>query len=258
MSRVAKPRIHSEMSSFTARAQMNALRSLFDWAEAHRAELLDLLRIYLGVGLVVRGALFVSNPSTFDALVGRYASSPDQAELDASDPGRRLLVDAQADAIEAIEIDPSARAVAEKRLGRPVSSARLPKLAGIATHFGQLSVPPHASAAVLARSIALGDVSDRDDRDYARAEVRFQWALKPVLFLDAGYNWHLTKPINPEQLVASVFTADPQLDIRPALASLGDRDARSRRWPSRAPCSSRDTGSAAPFRSWAATTSPRR
>jgi uncharacterized membrane protein YphA (DoxX/SURF4 family) len=48
---------------------MNAVRSLFDWAENHRAELLDLVRIYLGVGLVVRGALFVSSPSTFDALV---------------------------------------------------------------------------------------------------------------------------------------------------------------------------------------------
>ena len=35
---------------------MTALRSLFDWAEAHRAELLDLLRIYLGVGLVVHAS----------------------------------------------------------------------------------------------------------------------------------------------------------------------------------------------------------
>ncbi len=48
---------------------VNAIRSLFDWAESHRAELLDLVRIYLGVGLVVRGALFVSSPSTFEALV---------------------------------------------------------------------------------------------------------------------------------------------------------------------------------------------
>ena len=56
---------------------MNALRSLFDWAEAHRAELLDLVRIYLGVGLVVRGALFVGSPSTFEALV----ASPELAWL---------------------------------------------------------------------------------------------------------------------------------------------------------------------------------
>jgi PAS domain S-box-containing protein len=35
---------------------------------------------------------------------------------------------------------------------------------------------------------------------YASARERRQ-------VLDAGFNWHLTKPINPEQLVASVFTA---------------------------------------------------
>jgi hypothetical protein len=36
---------------------------------------------------------------------------------------------------------------------------------------------------------SLGDVSDRDDRDYARAEVGFEWALKPVLFLGGGYHY---------------------------------------------------------------------
>jgi len=56
---------------------MNALRSLFDWAESHRAEVLDVVRMYLGVGLVVRGALFVSSPSTFQALLG----SPELAWL---------------------------------------------------------------------------------------------------------------------------------------------------------------------------------
>jgi uncharacterized membrane protein YphA (DoxX/SURF4 family) len=56
---------------------MTALRSMFAWAESHRAELLDLVRIYLGIGLVVRGALFVGSPSTFDALV----TSPDLAWL---------------------------------------------------------------------------------------------------------------------------------------------------------------------------------
>lgn len=40
--------------------------------------------------------------------------------------------------VDAIEIDPSARAVAEKRLGRPVSGARLPKLEGIARNHYDL------------------------------------------------------------------------------------------------------------------------
>jgi len=35
----------------------------------------------------------------------------------------------------------------------------------------------------------LGEVTDRDDRDYARAEIGVEWALKPVLFLGAGYNY---------------------------------------------------------------------
>lgn len=39
---------------------------------------------------------------------------------------------------------------------RFVAIAHEPKLAGIADHFGQLAVPPHASAAVLARSVTLG------------------------------------------------------------------------------------------------------
>jgi hypothetical protein len=33
----------------------------------------------------------------------------------------------------------------------------------------------------------LGDVNAEDNREYARAEIDFEWALKPVLFLQAGY-----------------------------------------------------------------------
>ena len=36
-------------------------------------------------------------------------------------------------------------------------------------------------------SESLGDVSVQDDREYARAEIDFTWAIKPVLFLGAGY-----------------------------------------------------------------------
>lgn len=36
-------------------------------------------------------------------------------------------------------------------------------------------------------SQSLGDIDTRDDREYARAELDFRWAIKPVLFLDAGY-----------------------------------------------------------------------
>lgn len=36
---------------------------------------------------------------------------------------------------------------------------------------------------------ALGDVDTVNNREYARAEVDFEWALKPVLFLEAGYGF---------------------------------------------------------------------
>jgi hypothetical protein len=36
---------------------------------------------------------------------------------------------------------------------------------------------------------SLGDVNVENDREYARAEVEFEWAWKPVLFLQAGYRY---------------------------------------------------------------------
>jgi hypothetical protein len=36
---------------------------------------------------------------------------------------------------------------------------------------------------------ALGDVAAEDNREYTRAEVGFEWALKPVLFLEGGYEY---------------------------------------------------------------------
>ena len=36
---------------------------------------------------------------------------------------------------------------------------------------------------------SLGDVSEQDNRDYLRAELGFEWALKEVLFLGAGYDY---------------------------------------------------------------------
>lgn len=42
---------------------------LVSWADAHRGVALDLLRVYLGLGLLVRGVLFLSDPSTYVALL---------------------------------------------------------------------------------------------------------------------------------------------------------------------------------------------
>lgn len=36
---------------------------------------------------------------------------------------------------------------------------------------------------------SLGDVNSEDDREYTRAEIDFEWAVKPVLFLQGGYRY---------------------------------------------------------------------
>lgn len=43
---------------------MHKLRHWFDWAEAHPKVWLDLVRIYLGLGLFVRGLLLITNART--------------------------------------------------------------------------------------------------------------------------------------------------------------------------------------------------
>lgn len=46
------------------------------WADAHRAEALDLVRIYLGLGLLTRGIVFLADPSSYTALLPGGAESP--------------------------------------------------------------------------------------------------------------------------------------------------------------------------------------
>lgn len=48
---------------------MSHYRDFIDWIEAHQSVALDVIRIYLGIGLFVRGVLFVSEPEGLGALV---------------------------------------------------------------------------------------------------------------------------------------------------------------------------------------------
>jgi len=48
---------------------MSAFLKLSEWIESHRDVAFDLLRMYLGAGLLARGILFVARPETFAALV---------------------------------------------------------------------------------------------------------------------------------------------------------------------------------------------
>lgn len=56
---------------------MHKLRHWLDWAEAHPKVWLDLVRIYLGLGLFVRGLLLITNSNTefVSELVARTGQS---------------------------------------------------------------------------------------------------------------------------------------------------------------------------------------
>ena len=48
---------------------MNVLEQTHDWLDRHRDVALDLLRIYLGIGLFVRGVLFIADSSAYAELI---------------------------------------------------------------------------------------------------------------------------------------------------------------------------------------------
>jgi len=48
---------------------MSTYRSLVDWIRSHQEVALDVVRVYLGIGLLVRGGLFVSQTSGIGTLV---------------------------------------------------------------------------------------------------------------------------------------------------------------------------------------------
>lgn len=48
---------------------MSTYRNLVDWIQSHQEVVLDIVRVYLGVGLLVRGGLFVSQTSGIGSLV---------------------------------------------------------------------------------------------------------------------------------------------------------------------------------------------
>ena len=52
------------------------LDAISRWADANRTAALDLIRIYLGVGLLVRGVLFLAEPSAYRSLLPGGAESP--------------------------------------------------------------------------------------------------------------------------------------------------------------------------------------
>lgn len=68
-----------------------------------------------------------------EALIRRSADLPPDARLleVGCGTGHNLAMLQRFGRVDAIEVDPVARAIAERRLGRPISDARLPELKGI-------------------------------------------------------------------------------------------------------------------------------
>lgn len=62
---------------------MHKLRQWFDWAEAHPKVWLDLIRIFLGLALFVRGLLLITNTRTefVSELVARASQSLELSAL---------------------------------------------------------------------------------------------------------------------------------------------------------------------------------
>jgi hypothetical protein len=59
------------------------------------------------------------------------------------------------------------------------------------TYFGR-EMTPRLTMDVgvrVSQTASLDDVKSEDDRNYKRAELNFTWAIKPVLFLGAGYSY---------------------------------------------------------------------
>lgn len=54
---------------------MSAFLKLSQWIESHRDAAFDLLRIYLGVGLLARGVLFLVRPDSYTALISGAEAS---------------------------------------------------------------------------------------------------------------------------------------------------------------------------------------
>jgi SAM-dependent methyltransferase len=149
------------------------------------------------------------------ALIRRRAMPPANARLleVGCGTGHNIGMFERFGAVDAIEIDDEARAVAEKRLGRPVGSARLPELPGVRRgHYdliGAFDVVEHvdddrAAIAALGECLKPGgrlvisvpahqwmwsahDDANHHKRRYSKASLRRLIDLSPLRLEAIGY-----------------------------------------------------------------------
>ena len=181
------------------------------------------------------------------ALIERTAKPPQDALIleVGCGTGHNLPMLARFGTVEAIEIDPEARALAEQRLGRPVSSAPLPELPGIAERrfdmVGAFDVVEHidddgAAVAALTRRLKPGgklvltvpahqwmwsahDVVNHHKRRYSKRALRRLLETAPLRIEAIGYLNSLLFPLAVGARLAGRLTgrddADDALPPRP-------------------------------------------
>jgi SAM-dependent methyltransferase len=157
------------------------------------------------------------------ALIERYALPPEGAKLleVGCGTGHNLPMLGRFGQVDAIEIDEEARALAEKRLGRPVHGSRLPELPGIPEHhydlIGAFDVIEHvdddkAAIASLAKRLKPGgkmvvtvpahqwmwsahDVVNHHQRRYSKGGLQRLIAGSPLRLEKIGYLNSLLFPL---------------------------------------------------------------
>ena len=175
------------------------------------------------------------------ALIRRRVRPPkDAAILEIGcGTGHNLAMLGQFGRVDALEVDAGARAVAEKRLGRPVFSAPLPDLTGIAErHYdliGAFDVIEHiaddgAASASIARRLKPGgklvvavpahqrmwsahDTVNHDQRRYSKRGLRRLIESSPLKLEAIGYFNSLLFPLAVAQRLASRLSGKDDSDL---------------------------------------------
>ncbi len=175
------------------------------------------------------------------ALIRRRVRPPDGAKIleIGCGTGHNLAMLSEFGDVDALEVDAGARAVAEKRLGRPVMSAPLPELTGVAErHYdmiGAFDVIEHiaddtAAVSSIARRLKPGgrlvvavpahqwmwsahDTVNHHHRRYSKQKLEQLFLASPLQLEAIGYFNSLLFPLAVAQRLASRVTGKDSSDI---------------------------------------------
>lgn len=175
------------------------------------------------------------------ALIRRRARPPHGARVleIGCGTGHNLAMLGEFGTVEALEVDPAARAIAEQRLGRPVLSAPLPELAGVPERafdlIGAFDVIEHigddrAALAAIARRLKPGgrlvitvpahqwmwsahDVVNHHHRRYSKRALKELIGGSPLKLDAIGYFNSLLFPLAVAQRLAARLTGKQNSDL---------------------------------------------